>query len=320
MVSIPLSALELLAHDSANPTIEATDIIDVAQSVERLGYKRVWYAEHHHSLHMVAYPPAVVATRVAAATSTIRVGSGGVLAINHAPMVLAEQFEAVAAFFPGRIDMGIGRGPGTFDQAAARAVRQGREPATEEEYQANMAEILRLVGEHPTPAEPWLLASSPAGAAVAAKLGLPMAFAHFLRPQNTPEAVDRYRAEFRPSRWSDTPRLMLAVPAICAETDAEAAALARPMDILRTRLRTSIDHPLLDVASAAGYQFTPEEEEIVRAAGESAALGTPQVVRARLNEMATQYGADELMLATPIADPKPRIRSYELIMQDDRAS
>jgi luciferase family oxidoreductase group 1 len=192
------SVLELLSTDTAHPSVDAAGIVDVARAVERAGYRRIWYAEHHDSMSMIPFPPAVVVARVASATSAIRVGSGGVLAVNHAPISLAEQFEALTGFFPGRIDLGIDRGPGTFVEETARALRQGRDPATEDEYAGNVAEILRLAGEHPAPAQPWLLASSPAGAAVAAKFGLPMAFAHRLRPQNTAESVERRHRAWHP--------------------------------------------------------------------------------------------------------------------------
>lgn len=316
MIGIPVSVLETLAVDTANPALDVAGALDVAQTAERSGYQRIWYAEHHSSPHMVAFPPAVVAARVASATANIRVGTGGVLAVNHAPLALAEQFAALTGFFPRRIDLGVGRGPGTFDEAAIRALRQGRDPATEEEYLGNMEELLRLVGQHPAPADPWLLASSPNGAAVAARLGLPMAFAHHLRPQNTPESVERYRREFRPSRWSDAPRLMLSVAAFCAEDEARAASMARPLEILRARVATGqTEVPIPDPATAASHELTPEESAAVEAYREHIARGTPDQVRARLTEMAGRFGADELILWTLVVDAKDRARSVELIMQ-----
>ncbi|NMO51720.1 MsnO8 family LLM class oxidoreductase [Actinoplanes sp. TBRC 11911] len=315
-MDIPVSALELLAVDTATPALDVAGVIDVAQGLQRSGYRRVWYAEHHASAHMIAFPPAVVAARVASATTDIRVGTGGVLAVNHAPLALAEQFAALTAFFPGRIDLGVGRGPGTYDKETVRALRQGRDPATDDEYEANLAELLRLASEHPVAAEPWLLASSPNGAAVAARLGLPMAFAHHLRPQNTPESVERYRREFRPSRWSDTPRLMLSVAAFCAEDEAHAAYLARPLEFLRARIAGGqTEVPIPDPATAASYEFTPDENAAAVASREHVAQGTPDQVRARLTEMAGRFGADELIVWSMIVDAKDRARSYELIMQ-----
>lgn len=312
---IPLSVLEIPSFVTAHPTVDAQGIVDVAQTAERTGYRRIWYAEHHRSLAFFAFPPAVVAARVAAATSTIRVGSGGVLAVNHAPLSLAEQFTALASFFPGRVDLGIGRGPGTFDEATARALRHGAEPATEVEYQHDVAEILRLVGAQSHVPEPWMLASSPAGASLAAGLGLPMAFAYHIRPQNAAETVERYRQAFRPSEWSETPRVMLSVETVCAETPAEASALARPSEINRAgHAVEKVDQPLMDVATAAAYELTAEENDVVAALRANSAQGTPEVVRARLTELAGRFGADELILWTPVANAKDRARSLELIL------
>lgn len=281
--------------------------------MERLGYQRIWYAEHHKSLAYAAYPPAVVAARVAAATTSIRVGSGGVLAINHAPLTLAEQFTALTSFFPDRIDLGIGRGPGTFDESAAQALRRGVGPATEEEYRGDVAEILDLVGGRP---EAWMLVSSPAGAALAAELGLPMAFAYHIRPQNAAETISQYRSSFRPSRWSAAPSVMLSVQTVCADTEAEAATLARPVEINRSgHAIQKVDQPMLDMAAAAAYQFTAEEREVVEVIRANAAQGTPAKVRAQLTDLAGRFQADELMLWTPIVDATDRARSYELVMK-----
>lgn len=164
--------------------------MQVAERAEELGFQRVWYAEHHSSPMLMDFPPAVVIAHVAAVTSSIRVGSGGVMAPNHAPLSVAEQFAALAAIHPGRVDLGIGRGPGTMDQLAARALRWGAPAATQEEYAQSVREILSLAGSRDEVPEPWLLSSSAAGAALAAELGLPMAFGSHLRPGNTAEAVD----------------------------------------------------------------------------------------------------------------------------------
>jgi luciferase family oxidoreductase group 1 len=316
MIDVPLSVLEIPAFVATDPVVDVAGIVEVAQTVEGLRYKRIWYAEHHKSLGFAAFPPAVSIARVAAATSAVRVGSGGVLAVNHAPLSLAEQFGALATYFRGRIDLGIGRGPGTFDESAARALRRGADPATEDEYRGNVAEILALVSEQPNPAEPWMLASSPAGATLAAEFGLPMAFAYHIRPQNAEESVARYRQAFKPSRWSATPQVMLSVQTICAETVAEADMLALPIEVGRARHVTEkVDQPLLDVASAALHEFTDEEREEVAELRTHAAVGTPEMVQARLTELAGQFDADEIMLVTPVVDAKARARSFELIME-----
>ncbi|NMO55411.1 MsnO8 family LLM class oxidoreductase [Actinoplanes sp. TBRC 11911] len=311
----PLSVLEIPAFVTAHPTVDVRGIIDVAQTVERLGYQRIWYAERHKSLAYPPFPPAVSIARVASATSSIRVGSGGVLAVNHAPLAVAEQFAALTAFFPTRIDLGIGKGPGTVDQATARALRPGAEPVTDEGYHRGVADILRLIGEQPDPAEAWILASSPSGARLAADLGLPMAFAYHIRPQQAVETLEYYRTAFRPSRWNDSPRVMLSIQAICAETDTEADALARPIEIHRARQAINhTDQPLLDMTSAASYEFTAQENAAVTGLREHAVQGSPRVVHERLTALTAQFGADELMLWTPIIDAKERARSFELIM------
>ncbi|GHA71025.1 MULTISPECIES: MsnO8 family LLM class oxidoreductase [Streptomyces] len=193
----------------------------------------MWYAEHHGSIAQIDFPPAVVIAHVASATQAVRVGFGGGLAVNHSPLSLAEQFGALASFHPGRIDLGVGRGPGTFDPVAARALRRGEDPATDEEYQDDVASILQYVADRPEIPEPWLLASSPAGATLAARLGLPLAFAYHIRPEGIAEALRRYRDIFQPSRWCDAPHVMLSVQTICADTEAAAAVLARHIEVHR---------------------------------------------------------------------------------------
>jgi luciferase family oxidoreductase group 1 len=317
MIGIPLSVLEIPSFVAASPAIDAAGITDVARTVERLGYQRIWYAEHHGSRAYLPFPPAVSVAHMASVTSTIRLGSGGVLAVNHAPLTVAEQFDALTSFFPERIDLGIGRGPGTFDEATARALRRGAGPATEEEYQGNVEEILRRVGGLAHPPQPWMLVSSPAGAALAAQFGLPMAFAYHIRPQNAAETLERYRQAFRPSEWSLTPRVMLSVQTICAETDTEAERLARPYEVNRAgHVTQKVDQPLLDVAAAAAYRLADEGNDAVAFLRAHAAQGTPEVVRETLTDLAGRYEVDELMLWTPIVDAADRARSFELIMKD----
>jgi luciferase family oxidoreductase group 1 len=216
-------------------------------SLDELGYRRIWFAEHHGTELSASVVPAVLIAHFAARTKNIRVGSGGVLAPNSAPLALAEQFAALATLYPDRIDMGIGRGPGTFDQEVVRALRRGAEPTTDEEYQQDVAAILRylsgeagvglIAGWQPQvgAAQPWLLASSPASAELAARLGVPIALAHHIRPSQSAATAQRYRELFTPSRWADRPYVMVAVEAVVADTEEEAARLARPTDVARSR-------------------------------------------------------------------------------------
>ncbi|MEV0373976.1 LLM class flavin-dependent oxidoreductase [Streptomyces sp. NPDC050636] len=318
MFDIPLSALEVaMVQTGARAVDTLRDTAAFAQGLERLGYHRIWYAEHHHSPAIGAFPPVILTAHAAASTSVIRLGSGGVLAPNHAPITLAEQFGTLAALHRDRIDLGIGRGPGTFDEATARALRRGAGPATDAEYQADVAAILSFLVDEvalgPLP-EPWLLASSTAGAALAAELGLPIAIAHHIRPDNTLAALDRYRAAFTPSRWCEQPRVLLCVEVVCAETEEEAAWRVGPMDVVKAGLLKGISEmPFPTPADAAVHPFTAKERQALAGFRAQQAVGTPQTVVHRLRQLAGETGADELMLTTPVYDLRDRIRSYELI-------
>ncbi|MFD8221081.1 MsnO8 family LLM class oxidoreductase [Streptomyces sp. NPDC059697] len=288
---MPLSALELaMIQAGSQPADALRDTAAFAQELEGLGYRRLWYAEHHHSLSVGAFPPAMLTAHSATFTSAIRLGSGGVLAPNHAPISLAEQFGTLAALHPGRIDMGIGRGPGTFDEATARALRRGAGPATDAEYRQDVAAILsslvdEIVGD--TLPEPWLLASSAAGAALAAELGLPIAFAHHIRPQNTAEALTGYRAAFIPSRWCERPRSLVSVLAVCAETEEEAAWQAGPFRVFRDAVfkGTADAHPFCTPADAAAHPFTEEERDVLADFRTRQAVGAPETVARHLAQL-----------------------------------
>ncbi|BDM73986.1 FMN-linked alkanal monooxygenase (plasmid) [Streptomyces nigrescens] len=300
------------------------DTAPFAREMERLGYHRIWYAEHHHSPAIGAFPPVVLTAHAAAATSAIRLGSGGVLAPNHAPLMLAEQFGALAALHPDRIDLGIGRGPGTFDETIARALRRGAGPTTDAEYQDDVAAVLSFLVDEvaldPLP-EPWLLASSTAGAALAARLGLPIALAHHIRPDNTRAAVERYRAEFTPSRWCERPRVLVCVETVCAETEEEAAWRIGPMNVVKAGLLKGLSEiPFPTPEEAATHPFTPQEQQALAGFRAQQAVGTPETVLRRLAQLAEETGADELMLTTPVYDLRDRVRSYELIKKHAEAT
>ncbi|MGW1787750.1 LLM class flavin-dependent oxidoreductase [Streptomyces tubercidicus] len=318
MFDIPLSALEVaMVQTGARAVDTLRDTAAFAQGLERLGYHRIWYAEHHHSPAIGAFPPVVLTAHAGALTSAIRLGSGGVLAPNHAPLTLAEQFGTLAALHPDRIDLGIGRGPGTFDEATARALRRGAAPATDTEYEGDVSAILSFLLDEvalgPLP-EPWLLASSTAGATLAAQLGLPVAVAHHIRPDNTQAVLDRYRAEFTPSRWCERPRVLLCVETVCADTAEEAAWRVGPMDVVKAGLLKGLSEiPFPTPADAAAHPFTAEERRALAGFRAQQAVGTPETVVARLTQLAGETGADELMLTTPVYDLGDRLRSYELI-------
>ncbi|MDH6540363.1 MsnO8 family LLM class oxidoreductase [Streptomyces lavendulae] len=318
MLDIPLSALEVAMVQTDTRALDTLrDTAAFAQGMERLGYHRVWYAEHHHSPAIGAFPPVVLIAHAAASTSAVRLGSGGVLAPNHAPIMLAEQFGTLAALHEDRIDLGIGRGPGTFDEGIARALRRGAGPVTDAEYRDDVAATLSFLVDEvalgPLP-EPWLLASSPAGAALAAELGLPVAVAHHIRPDNTRAVLERYRAEFTPSRWCERPRVLLCVETVCADTEEEAAWRVGPMDVVKAGLLKGVsDLPFPTPAAAAAHPFTPEERQALAHFRAQQAVGTPETVVRRLAALAEETGADELMLTTPVHDLGDRLRSYELV-------
>ncbi|AYG78218.1 hypothetical protein DWB77_00325 [Streptomyces hundungensis] len=318
MINVPMSALEVAVVESGTRGVETLrDTAVFARKLEALGYRRIWYAEHHHSPAIGAFPPVLLIAHAAASTSSIRLGSGGVLAPNHAPITLAEQFGTLAALHEDRIDLGIGRGPGTFDEATARALRRGAGSATDQEYHDDVAAILSLLVDEVALGllpEPWLLCSSTAGAALAARLGLPIAVAHHIRPDTTFAVLERYRAEFVPSQWCEQPRVLTCVEVICAETEQEAAWRAGPMDVVKAGLLKGLsDIPFPTPADAAAHPFTPEERQALAGFRAQQACGTPETVVRRLAQLAAETGADELMLTTPVYDLDARVRSYELV-------
>ncbi|MET7934131.1 LLM class flavin-dependent oxidoreductase [Streptomyces sp. NPDC005322] len=320
MIDLPLSALEVAMVQAGMRAVDTLrDTAHFARRLDTLGYRRLWYAEHHHSPAIGAFPPVVLTAHAAASTSAIRLGSGGVLAPNHAPIMLAEQFGTLAALHPDRIDLGIGRGPGTFDESTARALRRGAGPTTDDEYRDDVASTLRFLVDEvalgPLP-EPWLLSSSTAGAALAAELGLPIAFAHHIRPDNTLAALDHYRARFSPSQWCERPRVLVCVETVCAETQEEAVRLAGPMDVVKAGLlKGHSEAPFPSPTEASAHPFTAEERQALAAFRAHQAHGTPETVVRRLTEVADATGADELMLVTPVYALAARLRSYELVKQ-----
>ncbi|MFD4528319.1 LLM class flavin-dependent oxidoreductase [Streptomyces sp. NPDC058470] len=320
MITVPVSALEVaMVQTGARVADTLRDTTEFARRLEELGYLRLWYAEHHHSPAIGAFPPVVLTAHAAALTSSIRLGSGGVLAPNHAPIMLAEQFGTLAALHEGRIDLGIGRGPGTFDDSTARALRRGAGPTTDDEYRDDVSATLRFLVDEvaldPLP-EPWLLSSSTAGAALAAELGLPIAFAHHIRPDNTLAALNHYREHFSPSRWCARPRVLICVETVCADTEEEATRLAGPMVVVKAALlkgRGDLAFPTPE--EAATHAFTEEEAQALTGFRAQQAYGSPDTVAKQLANLVDVTGADELMLVTPVYALADRLRSYELVKQ-----
>jgi luciferase family oxidoreductase group 1 len=319
----PLSVLDLVPVGDGSTASEAlASSVELARLVERLGYHRLWVAEHHNMPGIASSSPPVLIAHLAAATESIRVGAGGVMLPNHASLVVAEQFGMLEALHPGRIDLGIGRAPGT-DPATAAALRRSRSSIMADEFPEQLRDLFSFFdGTHPEitavpgrgyrPAV-WMLGSSDFSARVAGALGLPFSFAHHFASQNTVAALQIYRDSFQPSDDLAEPYSMIGVPVICADTDERARWLSGPSALSFARLRQGRPTQLPTPEEAAEYVFTPTEREIVRAWTAPLIRGEPDYVRSELEALAQRTGADELMLTTMIHGPEDRMRSYELV-------
>lgn len=324
MIELPVSLLDQVHVRWGSSARESFGAMTAyALRAEELGMRRFWVAEHHGSRGIASVVPPVLVSRLASQTESMRVGAGGVMLPNHSPLVVAEQFASLAALFPDRIDLGIGKGPGTTDPAIAALLRHGRPEVTDDEYASEIAVTLGYLGTDPTslgslagftPA-PWLLASSESGARLAARFGLPLSFAHHINPAGAESALALYRGEFRPSRWLDQPYAMLSVLAICADTDERANELARPFEVLLAQFARRESAALLPVPFAAGYRFTSEEEELLRTRRATRPVGDPDTVQERLSSLAQAVAPDELMLMVPVYATDERFRSLDLLMK-----
>ncbi|WP_446210586.1 LLM class flavin-dependent oxidoreductase [Micromonospora sp. IBSANI012] len=306
---------------SAGEALRATT--ELARRTEELGYQRFWVAEHHNMPAIASSAPAVLLAHLAAHTSTIRLGSGGVMLPNHAPLVVAEQFGTLEALHPGRIDLGIGRAPGT-DQVTALALRRTMEGLSAEGFPRELADLMNYFsGDEPgqitatpglgqSPAV-WLLGSSGFSAQLAGLLGLPFSFAHHFSAQNTLPALQLYRQNFRPSRWLEQPYAMVAVNVVCAETDERAEWLAGPSALSFLKLRSGRPEPLATPEEAAAYPYNEFERDFVRQRRDGQAMGSPETVRRQLGDLLARTGADELMITTMVYDVADRVRSFELV-------
>ncbi len=324
-----LSVLDLAIVGEGSSHSEAlTNSVDLARTAERLGYHRHWVAEHHNMPGIASSSPPVLAAALAASTERIRVGAGGVMLPNHPPLVVAEQFGMLEALNPGRIDLGIGRAPGT-DQITASALRRSADPLSDEDFPRQLAELIGFFRGEFSPRDPyrhvkavpgngdmpeiWLLGSSGYSAQLAGLLGLPFSFAHHFMPHNTDAAVELYRSRFEPSEYLDRPYVMVACAALCAADDERARYLSGPARLSMARLRAGHPTRFPTPEEAAAHEFTPSEEQSVSALSGSAAIGGPGKVREKLDALAVRTGADELMITTMVHDHADRIRSYELI-------
>jgi luciferase family oxidoreductase group 1 len=325
----PLSILDLapiVAGATARDALHNS--LDLARHAERWGYRRFWLAEHHNAVGIASAATAVVIAHVAAGTETIRVGAGGIMLPNHSPLVIAEQFGTLEALHPGRIDLGLGRAPGT-DQLTVLALR--RDPAGADTFPQDVLELQRYLAD-PDPGQAvratpgagtrvplWILGSSLFGAQLAAALGLPYAFASHFAPEALLPALEVYRARFEPSEQLQEPHAMVGANVIVAEDDATARRLFTSAqqaftNILRGR-RGQLPPPIDDIEA----YWTPPERERASAMLRRSFVGSPETVRAGLDAFVAETQADELIVAAAIHDHGARLRSYELLAEAARA-
>ena len=303
------------------------ETLELAQACDRWGYGRYWLAEHHGTPGLGGSSPEVLIGQVAARTSRIRVGAGGVMLQHYSPLKVAESFRVLETLFPGRIDLGIGRAPGS-DPLTARALRADADLARFPQQVADVIGFLRnqLPAGHPyskvlamptgpTAPEVWLLGSSDQSALVAAHLGAAFSFAHFINDEGGAEITRAYRTRFRASELLQAPRASVAVFVVCADTQAEALRLAASRDLFIVRLYTGRAGRYPSVEEAEAYPYTEPELAIVRHARRRTVTGAPEQVRERLLALAADYGVDELVVVTITHDVKALFRSYELLAQ-----
>jgi len=324
--NIPLSVLDVSPIVEGGTVAESlSNTLDLAQHAEKWGYNRYWLAEHHNAPSIASSATSIVIGHVAAGTSTIRVGAGGIMLPNHASLVIAEQFGTLESLFPGRIDLGLGRAPGT-DGLTAAALR-GNRRSNGHDFPEQLAELRAYLDPSsaevgmPVRAIPgegldipiWLLGSSDFSALLAAQLGLPFAFAGHFSPNFTVPAMNLYRSSFKPSAILDKPKGMVAVNVIAADTDEEAAYLATSMQQLFLSFirntRGALPAPVRNMDNV----WTEQEKVALMQQLGSSIVGGPETVRAKLKQYIEATKADEIMVAAHIFDHQARLRSYEII-------
>jgi luciferase family oxidoreductase group 1 len=315
----PLSVLDLAPIAAGRTAAEAlAETTALARRADALGFRRFWVAEHHNVPSVASTAPEVLIAHLAAHTERIRVGSGGVMLPNHAPLAVAERFAMLEALHPGRIDLGLGRAPGT-DVRTAMALRSTSPELFDEHFEALLGHLgagyggMRAIsGEHTQP-ELWMLGSTDGGARIAAELGLPFVFAHHFHPHLTEPALELYRKRFRASQLLDAPRTIVAAGIVVGDDDEHAARLALPGAVAMLRLRQGRPGPIpsFEDAAAALGRVSPSERAVVDEALTRPIVGDAGRVHAGLLELAERTGADELMLTSQVAEPGLRAWNLE---------
>jgi luciferase family oxidoreductase group 1 len=319
---IPFSVLDLSPIlEGSTPAQSFKNTRDLAQHAETWGYKRYWLAEHHGMPGIASAATAVLIGHVAGATQTIRVGAGGIMLPNHSPLVIAEQFGTLESLYPGRIDLGLGRAPGS-DQITARALRRNLS-SDSDEFPQDVIELMDFMSDSPqqsvravpgigTKVPVWILGSSTFGAQLAAALGLPYAFASHFAPQQLMQAIAIYRSSFKASKTLAKPYVMLGFNVFAADTDEEAVWRASSMQQAFVALRSGRPRQLPPPVEGYLQTIGPQERALLDTVLPCAAIGSPATVRASLQAFVSRTGADELMLTSQIFDHSARLRSYEI--------
>jgi luciferase family oxidoreductase group 1 len=329
MAMIPLSVLDLsVVTTGTKPAAALRNSIDLARHVDALGFTRYWLAEHHNLASVASPAPDIMIGQIAAVTKHIRVGSGGVMLPNHAPLVVAERFKMLEALFPGRIDLGLGRAPGT-DGATAHALRSRLDRREGDDFLERLHELTlwetrNFPPNHPfnqvvampddTPLPPiWLLGSSDYSSELAAQVGMGYAFAHHFASYDAIAAMTNYRDRFKNTGWRETPYAILAVAVVAAETDAEAERLATSMDLNRLWRDRGQYRPLPSIEEAQAYPYTESDRAIIARNRTRLFVGSPATLMQKLEPMIAASKADELMVITAVYDHEARKKSYSLL-------
>src|SRR5579863_6198410 len=327
----PLSVLDISPVPSGSSSSDALrNTLDLAKLTDALGYRRYWLAEHHNTALIASTSPEVMIGHVADVTQRMRVGSGGIMLPNHAPLKVAETFRVLEALHPGRVDLGIGRAPGT-DPLTALALRRSREALGADDFPARLNDLLTFLDQgfpqgHPLERirampddvpmpEIWLLGSSDFSAELSAQMGLRFAFAHHIAPWPAIGALRLYREHFQPSEFLAQPESLIGVSVVCADTEARAEELARPLALTLLRFRSGKMGRFPSIEEATNYQFSPEELQIVEMNRDRSFIGTPEKVHAQLTTLAERAGVDEIMITTMTHEHADRRRSYELLAE-----
>jgi luciferase family oxidoreductase group 1 len=312
------------------PAQAIAETLELARLADKLGYRRYWLAEHHNTAGLAGTAPEILITRIAAATSQIRVGSGGVMLSHYSALKVAEQFRVLETLYPGRIDLGIGRAPGS-DQRTAMALQHGPGALTIEQFPDQISDLIgylngplpadqpfasiKAMPTGPSAPDLWLLGSSDASATYAAHFGCAFSFAHFINDQGGPEVMQAYRESFEPSAHLAKPQGSIGVFVLCAETEVEADRLASSRDLWRLRLDLGIIGPIPSVEEALSHPYSDIERRRIAFNRRRQIIGTPEQVKAQLLALGEAYGVDEFVVVSICYDFAARKRSYELLAE-----